>query len=398
MYKCLFLATILITFTACDSSSGADNGVTNTGNDSATPPTPVVALDCLNLDPDKVYFVGSFQESQRVLALTDPLNPTDFCIGFPDDYVHQGTVSDLGHFVYAYESSSNKSIYWMNPDELAKNADNLWEYPPFTPDNDTILHTSVLDSCGFSMIKVAPESENVYFSCPNDTINTETVAPYYDLGNTAKNSLLTIVDDGSMLVSDFTNGSAELILVDSALNETILDLPIPEGDTVFGAVKQYVNLATGNQSIWIQVIYHEESVYINNQDITIIRLNLDLATLEVFNEGEFSDLPEGTELGFFVGAFDGFGNLWQQGRSLGDTDDDMIIKRPLAASGDVSEIIYRESNHRNQEVYVGPAQSCDDANFDDIMSGNCNGGVYDWRHYENLFVKVDEFSHFVTGN
>lgn len=396
MYKYFHTAIIMLALSACG-SNGSDGGDASPSPTPSPSPTADI-LDCLDLSPDRVYLLGTLQEDEPVYALTDPLDPNVFCIGFPDDHLHQATVSDLNHLVYAYDSFSDKNIYVMRPEELTKDIDNRWDYPSFTTDNDTILLTSDLEGCGFSAIKVASESENVFYSCPNDTINTEVRTPHYDLGTTADNALLSVLNDGTMLVSKFGNGNKDLIIVDPDLNETTLELPIPDADTIFGAVKQYISPVTGNQSIWVQVIYHEDSIYLNNKDAIVIRLSIDLNTLEIVNDGVFAPFPSGTEFRVFEGVFDGNGNLWQQGRSVSDVGDDMLIRRPLAASGSASEIIYRESDYRDREVYVGSEQLCEDASFEDVQSGNCVGGDYGWRHHENLFVKMDWLSQLVTGN
>lgn len=382
------------------SSSSSTPAIESSSVSSASSVAVKEPLDCLKLDPDKVYMIGTYQEDERLYALTDPLDPTAICAGLPDDYIYHGMVSDLGHFVYGNSSYPEKHIRIMYPDELEKTPEGIWDYPSFTTDNDMLLYSSTIEGCALATIKLASESENVYYSCPHDTINTELAAPYYDLGNTSGNALLSVLSDGSMLVSKVIYPYKELILVGPSLNETILSLPISDedADIVFGAVKQYVHPVTGNESIWVQLIYHEESIYQNNEDTKIARLSIDLTTLKVVNEGLFSKFPEGTRFKKFVGAFDGSGNLWQFGQSVVDVNDDVVVKRPLKSSGKSSITVYRESEYRNQEIYIGPVQSCDEASFDDWVSGNCDNGTYNWRHYDVLFLKIDWFSHFITGN
>ena len=194
MYKYFRTAIIIVALSACE-GNGSDGG-----DASPTPiPTPTAdILDCLNLNPDKIYLLGTLQEDERVHALADPLDPNVFCIGFPNEHLHRATISDLNHLVYACESFGDKNIYLMRPEELTKDIDNRWVYPLFAADNDTILLTSDLEGCGFGTIKLASESENVFYSCPNDTINTEVRAPHYDLGTTADNALLSVLNDGTM--------------------------------------------------------------------------------------------------------------------------------------------------------------------------------------------------------
>src|SRR5690606_20280412 len=170
MYKYFYMVLILLVLSACGSSSNNSD----ISNEAPTPTPPATAiLDCLDLNPDKVYLLGTLQEDERVYALTEPLDPNVFCVGFPNEPLHQATISDLNHFVYAPSSIADKNIYLMHPEELIRNAGGYWIYPSYTTDNDTILFTSGFEDCGFSTIKLASKSESVFYSCPNDTINTE---------------------------------------------------------------------------------------------------------------------------------------------------------------------------------------------------------------------------------
>ncbi len=66
-------------------------------------------LDCSNLDPDKVYLHGTLGEGASYLdALTDPANPTLFCVGF--ETTRAGTITEQGKYVYGTTHTDPNNI------------------------------------------------------------------------------------------------------------------------------------------------------------------------------------------------------------------------------------------------------------------------------------------------
>ena len=121
-------------------------------------------LDCSNLDPDKVYLHGTLSEGAAYLdALTDPENPTLFCVGFPTSTI-DGVITEQGNYIYSHDDT----FYTMNQDAMNQDAgDSITDqYPENEVDNDTMLFTAKPNSCGVGIIKINPSNNDIYYECP----------------------------------------------------------------------------------------------------------------------------------------------------------------------------------------------------------------------------------------
>lgn len=344
-----------------------------------------IPIDCNKLDPHKIYLFGTLQNNTRDYAIADPTDPTDFCIGFVQDHIFEGQVAASGHYIYAYGSFDDRNIYAFSPDELNKNEDGYWAYSQPSLDNDTIIHTTTLEGCGFSRIKVIPGTDEVIYSCPNRILNKQDKTNYYDIGSTNINELLSVFADGGMLIFTAEKG---FVYVDPELQETIITLPFPFAWTYYYGARQYVDQSTKNDSIWL-------AFYRQNADReSLVRISVDLETFEVTEEGLFSDSPDSFIASNKSSKFDLEGNLWQFGYEEGNRDNTMIVKRPISTSYLPSTVIYKYSDFENDEVYLGPTIKCDEV----IYGEECDDGIYRWFQHDNLFIKIDGFSKLITGS
>jgi hypothetical protein len=288
-------------------------------------------LDCSNLDPDKVYIYGYLQErSDGLNAITDPANPTQFCVGFTGLDNGEGIITEQGTYIY----SENLTFYLLNQEPLNDIGDSTernWQYPENVIDNDIGLFSATASGCsyiGFMMMN--PSNSDIYYSCDSDAINTQTSEPYYEYGDETP---IAVTSDGSILFRDSPTG---LILVDESLNETLI--PVDEVATTtaqYLAAKLYTHPVSGSESVWLLV----EQIVLGLAELS--RWSLDLTTLEITDEGGYTDLPMDTT-GTNQGAkLDGNGELWQIGRN---GSFDMIIRRPILSSGTPTEVVYNEAD------------------------------------------------------
>jgi hypothetical protein len=288
-------------------------------------------LDCSNLDPDKVYIYGYLQESTDGLnAITDPVNPTQFCVGFTGLDNGEGIITEQGTYIY----SENLTFYLLNQEPLNDIGDSTernWEYPENVIDNDIGLFSATASGCsyiGFMMMN--PSNGDIYYRCESDAINTQTSEPYYEYSGETP---IAVTSDGSILFRD--SPPSDLILVDESLNETLIPVDEVATTTVrYIAAKLYTHPVSGSESVWLLV----EQIVLGLAELS--RWSLDLTTLEITDEGGFTDLPSDTADNWGA-KLDGNGELWQIQRT---GSFDMIIRRPLLSSGTPAEVVYTEAD------------------------------------------------------
>jgi hypothetical protein len=324
IYQLFAVAVFIISLVSC---SGDDDNKGLHPIASSDPGGVQTDIDCLNLDPGRVYAVGTLIEGLAGReVLFDPVDPTSFCVGFPS-YHEDGFITADGEYIFADGASLN--FYTMVPDEIDWTPDGAtWSYPANPLDNDLLLFTATQPGCGLDTVTLNPASSEIVYSCPNDTIHTESQADYYSLVN---DDLLGVMPDGSLLVA----GNATLLrLVDDNMAETVLTLPAAApADTVFYTAKQYLDPVTGNSSVWIVTEYGTGD--------GLRRLSLDLATLNITDEGLFVAAPVIISNNTSV-KLDGDGMLWQMGIDINSND--VISSRPLLSSGGSAAVVYTEED------------------------------------------------------
>lgn len=274
-------------------------------------------LDCNALDPNKVYLHGTLSEGSSRDALVDPLNPTSFCTGFGGN-VSGSVISQDGSYIY----TTSNAIYKFRQDEFAYSAETgSFTYPENPTANDDTLHSPEMSSCGIGTLFISADLADIVFSCPNSVLHTLDESPYYDLGNMRA---LTRLSDGSLLLNDFGD------LIIRKPDATLVSPVVPAGAQTIIEAKIHFD-QDGNELVWLAVNYDNGEVH---------RWRLDVATEQVTDEGAFAAIPSGVT-GSHSGKFNGNGIYFSVGRI---ELDDVIMKQPLASSGEVSEVIYTEAN------------------------------------------------------
>jgi hypothetical protein len=341
-------------------------------------------LDCNNLDPDKIYLQATLQKDIRYAAIADPSDPYDFCVGFNSSHIIEGQISSTGRYIYSTSSGDDKTILSLTSDQLIKSSEGYWEYPATPTDNDDLIHMPTERGCALGVMKVIPGFNEVIYSCPNRIFHRQNHRDYYDIGSTSINELLTIFDDGSLLVYEFWQG---LVFVSPEFNETVIPLPFETPWTYYYGPRQHVDKVTGSKSVWLAYFKQNEPLD------SLVRLTVDVDNLEVKVDGVFADLPDQFVPDHRRSKFDAQGNLWQIGHFEGEPKDEMIVKRPIKTSTLESKVIYRYSNYEGSEVFIETEENC--AQFP--SQEGCDDGFYRWYQHDNLFLKIDGFSALITG-
>ena len=310
------------------------DSIENIDTTTSTGTSASASLDCLNLDPDKVYLRGTLVEGLAGRdAIIDPADPTRFCLGFASGSSAPGQV--MGDGKYIHEDS--ETIYSMVPEPFDTDAVGNESYPANPLANDTVLLISPATFCGIRLIMVNPDNDVIYYSCPNNTIYAgASSVPYYSLGN---GDLLSVLADGSMLVAEFNT----LKIVDTSLVETPITTPATV-TTSFLTARLFTDPVTSNPSVWVVV---EDGAN------PLQRWSIDLTTLIVRDDGDFADAPAniaGNE-NFSKLKLDGDGNLWQIGDDTSQTAVDVIIKRPILSSGEPASVVYSEADDDGSAEY-----------------------------------------------
>ncbi len=293
-------------------------------------------LDCTELNPDKVYLLGTLSPGSGDPVVVDPENPTRLCVGFEhdggdgvsaSDSPSASAISNSGKIIYSTVTSPN--IYQMVPEPFASNsnADQILAYPENPIGNDVILMENNISSCGVGTILLNPVNDDIFFTCPNSRVHTAADQPYYSLGD----QLLGILPDGSLL----TSGARSLSIISNSLVETSLTLP-DSGDVTLdiheNTAKNYVCPESQNNCVWFLV----------SVDGVEHRWSLDLTTQLVSDQGAYSAVPEDVTVRFSV-KLDGQGALWQTG-AISTTD--VIMRRALEADGE-TEVVYSEADNEH---------------------------------------------------
>lgn len=346
---CLLILPILFVV-GCGGGSGGGRPSAPVQSSSSSSLVVVEKLDCTKLDPSKVYILGVLSESsatEQELAIANPANPQDFCVGLPESYVYSAMISNEGKLLYT--TSDGQHFYQMVPDILAKVPneetpdpnDLIWQYPFSSKDNDTIVFTSRLQ-CGLQYFKLMPTTNNLYYSCPNQIINTESTDYYYDLGSTSENLLLSVLSDGSLLVFTFEE---KLKIVDPSRNETVLNMPSSIPNPVCTSARLFVDNQTKENKIWVEC--YDRDYYSSQNENLHRRYTINIATKDVQDDGVFSPIPNGAR-GYLDGKFDGEGNLWEVGdMGFGNPSINIVVKRPV--KGQAAKIVYTESSLASTE-------------------------------------------------
>lgn len=311
------------------SSSSSISSLSSSSVNSKSSSSSSAPIDCSHLDPKKVYLLGTLQEGTDGLeALTDPEDPTNFCVGF-DSRSRAGIISSKGEYIYAKDNEGIE-VYRFAPDEMTQGISGQWEYPKNVLGNDSLLFQASHEFCVVGKMWVQPVTGEIYYSCPNDIIHSQTTRKYYSLIN---DQLLGIMPDGSLLISGFKG----LRLVSKSKEETDLVFPSNYDPNSVSWIRSryFKDPISGHDMVWIANYDNSSS------SIAARRFSLDLTTLKISLDGEF-DVPKLNNQNAHISQpiLDGDGVLWH----IISFDKDIIVKRPLVSSGKQATVIYDEAD------------------------------------------------------
>lgn len=317
-------------------------------------------LNCSDLDPDKVYLLGTLQTGSGGFdALLDPEDPTKFCVGF-DDETSSHVIAESGEIIYLnhYLGSLNGlgDILKFTQDYLAGGpVEGGWQYP-FAPDkNDINLGTA---SNGPLFIRRNPNTglDDIYyarkssthlsvFANPDGTPHDAT--PYYEMklmGFEFETNLIGVTSNGSLLIADFDTA---IVHVSPDKLESLITPPIP-APYKFQVItsKLFIDPLTNHESVWMLVWYNSTAVV-----HPYGRWTLDLETLVITDDGAFAPLPEGEKAQ--ASRLNGNGELIQTAiKKVGeDSYDYSVIKRPLLSTNASSSVLYRDSDDLDTKIW-----------------------------------------------
>lgn len=325
------------------SVGGGSGGSGNSGSGNSGVSGQLATLDCDNLDPEKVYMVGSLDESSETLVVADVIDPLDYCTGFPVGGTLPNspeTSSVLGITATGkvlYQSGTDKDIKQLVTDTVTISGGE-WVYPA-DPEGNDILEYEVDEAnnqVGYTVVNAAGEllyrdgavgtvgnivgEAGVYYSNPTDAI---------PIGVNPDGSLLLLHPDG---FSRESAGGGIIDLVEPAPGTIESDWAIPV---------RYIS----DTEVWIVMAY--DSDY-----FTLRRWRLDLTDNSIVDEGVFADLPDGmsdTNAGGTV-VIGSDGSLYRRGRYDGGGDL-VVYRQPIASSGGASEILYVVPNVQRPPYY-----------------------------------------------
>lgn len=327
-------------FSRVDDTLNNSNSGSGSGGNS---PPELTYLDCSNLDPDKVYLLGSFALSAGLYALTDMEDPSRFCVGFPENSIAP-VISETGSLIYRQRDVGNQSAMILVQETLeTENTATNWNliYPAAPTANDIQLFDIAYR--GIDMhVRLGAGNDEIYGS---GTLLTDGEEPAVYLNGIlyyqpdADSSLLGVMPNGSLLMrTSLPSGSPNLYLVDTSFNITQLTPPTEGQPHIHPTTKAFIDPDTGNQSVWI--------VASNGDIFNLIesRWSIDLVTNTIADDGVLSATPANVFVGMDKSTrISGSGEIFQVATYQDALDDYWIIlKRALESAGTETAIIYSE--------------------------------------------------------
>lgn len=328
-----------------DTGGDADNG--NGSGDSIGPNPTAFYLDCEDLDPDKVYMQGYLERGNNSYqALIDVQEPEKLCVGFPSN---GGAlkVSREGRLLYRISSQLSEypdTLYIMGQDRLTVNNRGRWVYPRSTDSNDERVATS-----WGRPFAVTTDEGTEYFSAVSSGMDIEILRsgddePYFELSGTHISesfSLIAALPGRELVVGHNQDG---LIYIDSEFNETLIGAPDGAPETShynYRVSRTFTNEVTGHDSLWLTLTVADDDAE--------HRWSLDLEQLTVEYDGTFAPPPEHHYAGHPENVLDHDGSLIQLTyESHGDDDIYAVMKRPIASSGQATEILHSDADQPNR--------------------------------------------------
>lgn len=368
----LFLSVVVLSACKCEdacdrgntigtpaSSSGSSSSSGSGGNGAAP---SLTYLDCSNLDPKRVYLLGTLSPGNAIFALVDVDDPTTFCVGFVG---HEGadglSMSEQGHLIGQYTNNEGRHVSKLNQEALlVETTDDSWnwEYPEDSSSNDDSLFVPADVTYHFYLKYDESIGSDVYYYQRYETgpvyLNTAGSEVYYD--NPDNLSMISVLSDGTLLMDKDT----DLFVIDPELNKIQLTLPDAEEHFYERTSRSYLDSATGNEHIWIIV---QDAEFMNDR-----RWSINTETWEVLDDGLFAALPEMVDPAQYINPntskplrgkykkIDGNGNLIQVSdylspppNAVGDINSpsysSVLLRRPIASSGEEATILHSDAEY-----------------------------------------------------
>ncbi len=272
-------------------------------------------LDCMNLDPNRVYIYGTYRQGQIDQdALAEPSAPRRSCPGFSNRVLNAIIRPTDGRLIY-YDYTDNDGFHVFVPDPLVWESGE-WFYPTSPAENDGLIPTPgcQLISPYFAM---NPITGKIVYSC-DGRLSHENGELIADLIGALP--LAVLANDNVLLCSDECRSNT--------LNEIHPD----------GSSTSVVHPGTGDEMI-LTTRHGPNGLWLA-VDTPLGDARWLLVDGVVVDEGLFA--TPGTNLGPSPvdQRLDAEGNLWQR---IHLVTDDAIARRPLADEGP-SEVVYNEAD------------------------------------------------------
>jgi hypothetical protein len=314
------------------SSPTTDRPLTDDGSDDPTgPPDPPRwdlppdadssggddAIDCLSIDPARVYLRGTLEEGATYRgAFTDPTDPTTFCVGFVNSVFPRIRPADGGVvFVDEYDGGG---ILEFEPDPIGVDPKGDWIYPEDPYGNDALLMPSPCNGDGLGPILISPVDGRAWFACGGRWFDPDGALAWGWLYGNG----VAIAPDGRLLVNDLGSGSDLYLVTPGRRPELALPLPREVDAVVTGRVH--------DDGLWLVALAGSQMFRWHLVDEAIVE------------EGEYSGTDVDILHGYgHQGVLDGDGDYFHIGSISGDPPNDVIVRRRLAPEASV--IVYAES-------------------------------------------------------
>lgn len=289
--------------------------ITVTGADetTGTPPPDMIACDAF--DPARVYLRGTLSEGASYRdALTDPTDPDAFCVGFAN-YANSPRIRPSDQRVLFIDEWDGGGLLAFEPDPIAW-TDGYWDYPGDPYANDELLLPTPCDQ-GLALfhLLISPADGGAWYSCAGEWFDPDGTLVY-----AASQPIgVAITPDNRLLVNNAPYEPFLFLVAPGELPGPDLVLPRAVDAVVTGRVHE--------DGLWL--------VAVSGWSLFRWRLTGD----EIVEEGEYSDFEQAPS-DYYAGKLDAAGDFFHISQGVGDTFNDVIVRRRLAP--DPSEIIYSE--------------------------------------------------------
>ncbi len=280
--------------------------------------------DCPSFDPTRVYLHGTLQEGAAYAeAITDVLDPNNFCVGFflTTDF---GIRPSDGRVVFIEVDQDNK-MREFEPDPVGINEYGYWDYPQDPYGNDlVVLESPCVGQTSLWGLKMSPQG-GTFYSCAYHWFDPNGVA----LPDPKAIRMAAITAEGDAVM--FDEATRDLYVVTPG---ELLGVPL----VLPREVESVYTGRTYDGGLWL-VVSSFDSLY-----------RWTLADGVLVEDGIYSDNPDGEGESYWSGAIDAGGDFWHTVYFVTNALVDGIARRRLAP--DESEMVYREDQQPTPAVKI----------------------------------------------